>query len=75
MGTLILAASLGLAAYFAACTIWPYAHCTRCKGDGKRRAPSRRSWRPCRRCGGTGQRRRVGTLLLVALRSTKGRHR
>jgi len=74
MALTLLAASF-TAGYLIACLIWPYAHCRRCKGDGKRRAPSRRSWRPCHRCAGTGQRRRAGTLLLVALRSARGRHR
>lgn len=60
------------AGYLAACMVWPFANCLRCDGDGKRRAPTGRTWRTCKPCKGTGQRRRVGTVLLVAARS-KGR--
>ncbi|PZS32441.1 MAG: hypothetical protein DLM59_08220 [Pseudonocardiales bacterium] len=63
-----------VAGYLLVCLVWPYAACRRCKGDGKRRSTSRRTWRTCRRCAGTGQRRRVGTVLLLAARS-KGKHR
>jgi len=69
---LTLTAASAAAAYLVVCLIRPYTACRRCTGAGKRRTPTRRSWRPCRRCNGTGQRRRAGTALLAVLRTARG---
>lgn len=53
-----------LAAYLAACRIWPYANCSRCSGSGKSRSPSGKKFRNCPRCKGTGRRKRIGRRLL-----------
>ncbi|GGL16348.1 hypothetical protein [Mangrovihabitans endophyticus] len=53
----LIAVTLG---YAAACWIWPFKHCRRCHGTGKRRSPSGRAFRHCRRCEGTGRRLRAG---------------
>ncbi len=53
--------ALGYAAYYTlACWIYPFGHCRRCKGDGKRRSPSGRTFRLCRKCKATGRRLRTG---------------
>jgi hypothetical protein len=57
--------------YLAACAIWPFTACSRCDGNGKRRSPSGKAWRPCRRCGGTGARLRLGRRVYNHLRSTR----
>ena len=47
--------------YLAACAIFPFGACRRCKGAGKLRTPiSRRMFRLCPRCDGTGRRVRIG---------------
>lgn len=58
-----LAAILFGAGYLTACAFWPFAACYGCRGDGKRRSPTGRSWRTCRRCKGSGTRLRVGRRL------------
>ncbi len=63
-------AALGYAAYYLiACAIFPFGHCRRCRGDGKRRSPSRRTFRLCRRCEGTGRRVRIGRRVWTYLRN------
>jgi hypothetical protein len=67
----LVAVAVGLIAvvwYLIACWLWPFAACWRCKGDGKRRSPSGRAWRPCRRCRGTGARRRIGRMIYAYFR-------
>jgi hypothetical protein len=46
--------------YTLACWIWPFKHCPKCDGTGKRRSPSGKAFRLCRRCEGTGRRLRAG---------------
>lgn len=52
-----LAITLG---YIAACVVWPYAPCPRCRGTAKLTAPLGRAFRRCPRCRGTGLRLRLG---------------
>jgi DnaJ-class molecular chaperone len=61
---LVLTVPLAVAGYLAACRWWPYAACWRCHGDGKKRSPTGRAWRPCKRCKGTGTRLRIGRRIL-----------
>jgi hypothetical protein len=56
----LFAAMVWAAGYFVACSLWPFTNCRRCKGDGKKRSPSGRNWRPCKKCKGTGRRVRTG---------------
>lgn len=49
--------------YLIACAWWPFAACYGCDGDGKKRSPSGKAWRPCRRCKGSGARLRIGRRL------------
>ena len=41
--------------YLVACWLFPFGHCRRCDGSGKRPSPSGRTFRLCRRCDGTGR--------------------
>jgi hypothetical protein len=70
-GWLILAglALLWAAGYVAACAIWPFTNCRRCKGTGKHRSPRGKAWRRCRRCKGTGTRIRGGRRVWTWLRN------
>ncbi|GAB7049510.1 hypothetical protein [Catenuloplanes indicus] len=52
-----LAVTLG---YAFACWVWPFKHCPRCHGTGRKPSPTGRAFRECRRCGGTGRRLRAG---------------
>ncbi len=49
-----------VAGYGLACWRFPFGHCRRCHGDGKRRSSSGKHFRLCRRCKGTGRRIRFG---------------
>ena len=73
MTTLALLASLGIlgysACYLLMCAAFPFGHCRRCKGSGKRYSPlSRKSFRLCPRCDGTGRRVRIGRRVYEYLR-------
>jgi hypothetical protein len=70
---LVPLASLALAGYaayyLAACSLFPFGACRRCKGAGKLRNPlSKRMFRLCPRCEGTGRRVRVGRRIFEYLR-------
>ena len=57
-------AAIGYAAYYSlACWIFPFTNCAKCKGDGKLRSPSGRTFKLCRRCKATGRRLRVGRVI------------
>ena len=67
--TLILAVLAVTFCYFAACAVWPFTACRKCRGAGRRRSPSGRAWRYCHRCGGTGARLRTGRRIWNYLRN------
>lgn len=46
--------------YAVSCWLWPFAHCPRCGGSGKRSRDDGRVFRLCRRCSGSGRRLRLG---------------
>lgn len=71
LGWLLLAAILAAPLYLAACWIWPFAPCGRCKGLGKSRAPFGRAFRHCPRCDGSGLRLRIGRHVLNRLRDIR----
>lgn len=56
LGVLVVVA-LG---YAASCAWWPFAHCRKCKGQGRFARNDSKVWRLCRRCKGSGSRLRVG---------------
>lgn len=61
-GALILLgfALAALVGYALACWVFPFGHCRRCGGDGRRHSSTRKHFRLCRRCGGSGRRVRIG---------------
>lgn len=56
----VVAGVVWLAGYLVWCRIWPYTDCRKCKGAGRFRSPTGRSWRLCRRCKGGGTRLMIG---------------
>ncbi len=68
-----LLALIAATLYIAACVIWPYRNCHRCRGIGRFHSPSGRAWRPCRWCGGTGAKLRAGRRIYTALKNTYNR--
>jgi hypothetical protein len=74
--TIALASLLaaGYAAYYLiACALFPFGHCRRCHGTGRRPSPSGRHFRECRRCDGTGRRVRIGRRVYEYLRAERER--
>ena len=71
VGALTLLAILAAGGYLLAAAVWPFAAHGRCKGTGKLRSPSGRSWRTCRGCGGTGRKLRLGRRVFETLQSRK----
>lgn len=71
IGWAVAAAVVTLIVYAGHCWFRPYAACLKCKGAGKFRSASGRSWRKCRRCKGSGERIRVGRRLWTWLSATK----
>ncbi len=65
-GWAVLAAVALLAAYVAACAIYPFIAHGRCNGTGKLRSPSGKAWRTCRGCKGSGRKLRIGRRLFNA---------
>ena len=70
-GWAVLAAVALLAAYAAACAIYPFTAHGRCKGTGKLRSPTGRAWRRCPGCRGTGSKIRIGRRLFNATTSRR----
>jgi DnaJ-class molecular chaperone len=61
MGTLIVAALVGLAVYVGSLWLYPYESCPSCKGSsGKRMSSTGKAWGDCRHCEGSGKRMRLG---------------
>ncbi len=60
MSILIVVALLLAAGCVLACVVWPFTACGRCKGSGRRRSASGKTWQACRRCGGSGKRLCLG---------------
>jgi hypothetical protein len=65
-GSLLTGAVILLALYLAACWIWPYVDCGKCKGAGRSRSPSGKGYRRCSRCKGSPERVRWGAKLIGA---------
>jgi hypothetical protein len=62
--TLALAVAVSLAVYLLTCLLFPFANCSKCRGNGKTSSPSGKTFRNCSRCKGTGRRTRLGRRLL-----------
>ena len=71
---LVFALVLGIG-YAAACLIWPFRACRRCKGAGRFLSPTGRAWRHCTRCAGTGAKLRLGRRVFNQLTQTRDRDR
>ena len=65
-GWAVLATGVLLAAYIAACAIYPFTAHGRCNGTGKLRSPSGKAWRTCSGCKGSGRKLRIGRRLFDA---------
>jgi hypothetical protein len=57
---LLLLAAVAYGSYLAACMIWPWRDCVRCKGEKKFMSPLRRGFRTCPHCDGSGKQLRMG---------------
>lgn len=71
-GALILLALAALAGYAVACALWPFAACRWCRGSGRHRSPTGKSWRTCRHCHG-GAKLRAGRRLWITAQTTHDR--
>ncbi|MDG4768512.1 hypothetical protein O7632_31120 [Solwaraspora sp. WMMD406] len=54
--------------YGLLCWLYPFGHCRRCHGTGRRPSPLGKHFRLCRRCDGTGRTIRPGRHVLNYLR-------
>jgi hypothetical protein len=59
-GWALLAVVIVTPLYYVACMLWPFTHCRRCRGSGRRRSPFGKNYGRCRRCKGRGERLRLG---------------
>lgn len=57
---LVVAGAVAALWYGVACWWFPFTNCWCCRGGGKHRSRSGRTFRPCRVCGGRGAYFRVG---------------
>lgn len=64
--TVLAVCAMWAAGYVAACAVWPFAACPRCKGTGKRRSPSGKAFRTCPTCKGASRRLRTGRRVWLA---------
>lgn len=71
VGWSVLASVIGGLWYAGHCWWRPFAACRKCKGGGRFRSASGRSWRRCPRCKGSGERVRVGRRLWTWLAARK----
>lgn len=62
---------IGIIVYLGFCMVWPNRTCPNCRGSGKIRSASGRSYRRCWRCQGKGGRQRLGRRFLGAFTSEK----
>ena len=67
----IVVGFVAVAWYVIHSRIFPYANCYRCKGNGRFRSASGRSWRHCGRCKGSGSRVRLGRRIWSKLAAAK----
>ena len=61
MVTLLLIALTGFACWAVSVYIYPFRHCGRCGGTGRKPGSTRRRFDLCRRCSGTGRVQRIGS--------------
>jgi hypothetical protein len=71
IGWAVVGAIVWGAGYAVHCLWRPFAACRKCKGAGRFRSASGRSWRRCPRCKGSGERVRVGRRLWTWLSDRK----
>jgi len=59
--TLLLIALTGFACWGLSVYVYPFRHCGRCGGTGRKPGSTRRRFDLCRRCSGTGRVQRTGS--------------
>ncbi len=61
MVTLLLIALATFACWAISVYLYPFRHCRRCGGPGRKKGSTRRRFDLCRRCSGTGRVQRIGS--------------
>jgi len=76
---LLIAGLTAFAAWAASVYLYPFRHCGRCGGTGRRKGSTRRRFDLCRRCSGTGRVQRAGSRTahraVLSVRSEMARER
>lgn len=81
MVTVLLIALIAFACWAISVYVYPFRHCGRCGGTGRKPGSTRRRFDLCRRCSGTGRVQRIGSraahraVLSVRAEITKERQR
>ena len=81
MVTLLLIALTAFACWAVSVYVYPFRHCGRCGGTGRKPGSTRRRFDLCRRCSGTGRVQRIGSraahraVLSVRSEIARERHR
>jgi len=61
MVTLALIALTGFACWWISVYLYPFRHCGKCGGTGRKKGSTRRRFDLCKRCSGTGRVQRIGS--------------
>ncbi len=61
MVTVLLIALIGFACWGVSVYVYPFRHCGRCGGTGRKPGSTRRRFDLCKRCSGTGRVQRIGS--------------
>ncbi len=76
---LLLTALTALATWAVSVYVYPFRHCGRCGGTGRKKGSTRRRFDLCRRCSGTGRVQRIGSRAahrsVLSVRSEMARER
>jgi hypothetical protein len=59
--TLALIALIGFACWAISVYVYPFRHCGKCGGTGRKPGSTRRRFDLCKRCSGTGRVQRIGS--------------
>lgn len=59
--TLLLLTLAGFACWAVSVYVYPFRHCGRCGGTGRKNRSTRRRFDLCKRCAGTGRVQRIGS--------------
>jgi DnaJ-class molecular chaperone len=61
MTGVLLIALIAFACWAVSVYVYPFRHCGKCGGTGRKHASTRRRFDLCRRCSGTGRVQRIGS--------------